>query len=352
MIDYQDLDAAVAARVLTAEQRAALIDLSRERAQPSLGADEENFRFITGFNDIFVTIAAVLLLTALATLGARILPDAIGGGVGVAIGSWVLAEYFTGRRRMALPSIVLLIAFIGGLFAVGVGLAESAGLLGPSPEPPVGAFVGAAALAVAGAIAHWRRFRVPITIAAGALAAVALVASLVGFGLMSAGIEGKAAEDILLATGFVGGLIVFALAMRFDMGDRERLTRRTDIAFWLHLLAAPLLVHPLFVLLGLFGGELGTGQAVAVVAIYLALTVVALMIDRRALLVSALAYVIYAIFALFRTADAIDLQVALSCLVIGSFLVMLSAAWRQIRGRVMTWVPENVAARLPVSAAA
>ncbi len=33
--------------------------------------------------------------------------------------------------------------------------------------------------------------------------------------------------------------------MRFDMTDPERLTRRTDIAFWLHLLAAPLIVHSL-----------------------------------------------------------------------------------------------------------
>ena len=31
--------------------------------------------------------------------------------------------------------------------------------------------------------------------------------------------------------------------MSFDISDRERLTRRADCAFWLHLLAAPLIVH-------------------------------------------------------------------------------------------------------------
>ena len=41
------------------------------------------------------------------------------------------------------------------------------------------------------------------------------------------------------------GLAVFALAMRFDLSDPKRQTRRTDIAFWLHMLAAPLIVHPL-----------------------------------------------------------------------------------------------------------
>ena len=34
----------------------------------------------------------------------------------VAVTSWGLAEYFTRQRRMALPSIVLLLAFVGGVF--------------------------------------------------------------------------------------------------------------------------------------------------------------------------------------------------------------------------------------------
>src|SRR5438874_3733945 len=34
-------------------------------------------------------------------------------------------------------------------------------------------------------------------------------------------------------------------AMAFDASDRERATRRADCAFWLHLLAAPLIVHSL-----------------------------------------------------------------------------------------------------------
>ena len=39
------------------------------------------------------------------------------------------------------------------------------------------------------------------------------------------------------------GIAVFLAAMKFDMSDRNRVTQRTDIAFWLHLLAAPLIVH-------------------------------------------------------------------------------------------------------------
>jgi hypothetical protein len=45
------------------------------------------------------------------------------------------------------------------------------------------------------------------------------------------------------------GLRVFAAAMSFDLSDRDRMTRRSDCAFWLHLLAAPLIVHSLISLI-------------------------------------------------------------------------------------------------------
>ena len=42
---------------------------------------------------------------------------------------------------------------------------------------------------------------------------------------------------------FVAGLGVFAFAMRWDLQDPERITRRSDVAFWLHLAAAPLIAR-------------------------------------------------------------------------------------------------------------
>ncbi|MBL7396161.1 hypothetical protein INQ29_25350, partial [Escherichia coli] len=76
---------------------------------------EEHFKLLTGFNDIFVAIAAALILVAAARIGAyfgvmaigagpeeRIVGgNMIGGGFAVAATSWMLAEYFTARRRMA-----------------------------------------------------------------------------------------------------------------------------------------------------------------------------------------------------------------------------------------------------------
>ncbi len=136
--------------------------------------------------------------------------------------------------------------------------------------------------------------------------------------------------------------------MRWDSSDRERTTRRSDVAFWLHLLAAPMIVHPIFTLLGLNEGNATVSEALMVVALYIAMGVTALAIDRRALLVSALAYVLYALTELFKTFGAVELNIALTALVIGSSLLMLSAFWHQARRAVVRPLPADLQARLPV----
>src|SRR2546430_17743581 len=80
---------------------------------------------------------------------------------------------------------------------------------------------------------------------------------------------------------------MFLFAMWWDGSDRARLTRRADVAFWLHLLAAPMIVHPVFTLLGLTTGHANVGEGLAVVALYIVLGITALAVDRPPLLVSA-----------------------------------------------------------------
>ena len=74
----------------------------------------------------------------------------------------------------------------------------------------------------------------------------------------------------------------------------------------------------------------------------------ALAIDRRALLVSALAYVLFALSALFKQFGAVQLNVALTALVIGSALLMLSAYWHQARKLVVTLLPVPLQSKLPL----
>jgi hypothetical protein len=193
---------------------------------------------------------------------------------------------------------------------------------------------------------HWKRFMVPITVAAGtaALAATAVALVLAITGVPSP--DGTLPMILVL----IAGIGVFALAMWWDKSDRLRQTRRSDVAFWLHLLAAPMMVHPIFHLLGVTrGDDIGSGAAILVVGIYIAFGLIALAIDRRALLVSALAYVLFAMTQLFRTFGAVELNVALTAFVIGSALLLLSAFWQNARAAVVGMLPDNLANQLPAT---
>jgi hypothetical protein len=359
MYSESDIEAAVTAGALTPEAAAQLRDfVAGQRSLPP--ADEEHFRLLTGFNDIFVGLAAMILLVAVGWI-ANTIPPRIEGvgpspfaGFFVAATAWGLAEFFTRQRRMALPSIILLLAFVLGIFAtVGVGgvfLVQSAygdnlgNVLGEAMARTLAMTVlSAAALAAAiGAWIHWRRFAVPVTVAVGVAALAALVVGLVAIALG----DRQWVPDFLLGVVLVLGLGVFAYAMWWDASDVRRETRRSDVAFWLHLLAAPMIVHPVFTLLGLTRGSAGAGEAVVVIGLYVLLGLAAVAVDRRALLVSALAYVLWALNDLFRTAGAVELSFALTALVIGSALLMLSAFWAQTRGAVLGRFPAGFRARL------
>ncbi len=172
------------------------------------------------------------------------------------------------------------------------------------------------------------RFMVPITVAAGAVAVVAVVLSLIAGSI-------PAAREAIYVLVLLAGIAMFAYAMRWDMSDLERRTRRSDVAFWLHLAAAPMIAHSTFNLLGVFNGNVAPGMAVVVLVLYVAFAFVALAVDRRALLVSSLAYVLYAMYSLFEGAGAVELAWAFTALVIGSALLLLSAFWQPTRARVV-----------------
>ncbi len=335
MYSESDIDGAVTAGALSPSAAAAFRDhVAAGRSTPAV--DEEHFRLLTGFNDIFVAIALVLLLAALGQIGGSIATGL--GGALIAGASWPLAEYFTARRRMALPSIVLLLAFVGGVAgAVGGFVAEPLQDSSDQTKAIIGA--GAALVATGAAWLHWRRFKVPITVAAGALAAVGVAA-----GLLLAAVPGIG--DAIYPVLLIGGLGVFALAMRWDMSDPLRQTRRSDVAFWLHLAAAPLIAHSTFQMLGVFDGDIGGGRAAVVLALYVLFAGIALAVDRRALLVSSLVYVLYAMYSLIRDAGAVELGAAITGLVIGSALLTLSAFWHPMRRRVVGALG-GVARRLP-----
>jgi MFS family permease len=357
MYSQQELDDAIASGVISAEAAAAFrAHVEGRRALPI--ADEEQFRLITGFNDIFVSIAAAILLFAVGWIGQSIgqatglVIDGDGPSflapLAVAAASWALALFFTARRRMALPSILLLLAFVLGVFGTAaMGLSQGIGEELLNNNPAMQGIIAAMSAAVAAAAAwfHWRSFRVPITVAAGA-ASVAAIA--VGLLIAALGPTVESATNIILGLVLLLGIGIFLLAMWWDSSDRARVTRRADVAFWLHLLAAPMIVHPVFTLLGLNSGTATLGEGFVVILLYVAIGITALAIDRRALLVSALAYVLWALADLFKRFGAVELNIALTALVIGSALLLLSAFWHQARAAVVRPLPESLRARLPL----
>jgi hypothetical protein len=292
--------------------------------------DEENFRLINGFNDIFVVIASALLLGSLAWLGFIISPPL--AGIAVAAGSWGLAEYFVNKRRMALPAIALLLAFLGGLFATPILF---------RPEVKEYAFIAAGLITTVGALMHWSRFHVPITVAAGTATLCAFAAACLFY--VAPVLIGYINHIVL-----VFGLLVFGLAMVWDSKDTLRQTRASDTAFWLHLISAPMIVHPIFNSLGVLDGNSGLMISAVVLGLYVLLAVIAIAVDRRAIMVSALVYVIYTFSTLLENVGFVTYSFAITGLCIGSTLLLLSAFWHSCRKGIVSSLPQPIQLKLPV----
>ena len=352
------LDLAIRDGLIQPGQAIALRSLARQEALAGMSdglpepVDEERLRFVTGFADIFVTIGIALFLGATAYLIGRATTAVVTTGTAAAL-AWALAEFFTRIRRMALPSIVLLVVFAATSFAtLAILLDVSDAAVGRSiwgwpghlmkldtPTPVRAALAGLGTAALVGL--HYWRFRVPITIAAG-LATLLFCALMVLFAL-----DPEMSARTISIEVLVSGLVAFAVGMAFDLRDPQRLTRRTDIAFWLHLLAAPLIVHSLFALLDVVRGPLGPGSASLVLAIFAGLAIVALVVDRRAILVSGLAYAGWALTSLIRNLASGDTTGAIAIMLMGAVVLLLSAGWAPLRRALLSMLPHDFAARLP-----
>lgn len=329
MISEDHIQSAIAAGILDeATANALKAHAIAANSTASDVADEEHFRLISGFNDIFVVIASLLLLSSLSWIG-----GAVFGSLLAAVAAWGLAEFFVLKRRMALPAIVLLLAFVGYLFAASKGVMIPIGIEGAQ------SFIIPSIVATIAAWLHWLRFKVPITIAAGTAALVAtLLASLA---------SSHAPASLFTPIAILLGLGVFAFAMYWDKQDTQRQTRKSDVAFWLHLLAAPIIIHPVFDLIGVLNGNINLVQASFVLILYIAIAIISLLIDRRALMVSALGYVVYVFSTLLNDMGHVGIGFAITAFTIGSALLLLSAFWHKCRAYLLNLVPSKLKSYLP-----
>lgn len=335
----EDLRAAVAAGILTEAQAASVTALanSRNGRRAALPAEDEPFEFFRGFSEIFISIGLVILLsgvTALLTVFGSfalltLVPLATAGI------AWWWAGYFTLKRRMTLPSMVLATAYGTGIVIFAFSLLARSGF-----DDRAIAIAGFS-LSAAAMVLWYRHFRLPFSafLAGGAIlgAVYSLTASVSSLAVLL-GAEGyrglfDLGESPAFATATLAfGIGAFLVGMWFDTRDPHRLGRHSATAFWCHLLAAPALVNTVSVTL-LNGGGIGF------LAIALALvTLLALVIDRRSFLTAAIAYIAIVIgWVMGETGGTSWIFVLL---LLGAFITAIGTWWVQLRAVVMRALPD------------
>jgi hypothetical protein len=346
-----ELNAAVGAGVIgraDADRLAAFLAERRGAGGDAVddpAGDAEAIRFVRGFHDVFLTIGVILLLTGIG-YSAQILASGL-WPYPVAIAAWLLAEYFTRAKRLTLPSIVLSIAFgmTGGLALTAIAAALL--VAGPLEAQSTFAAPGGGRLRdtlapfamLAASLIFYLRFRLPFTLAQMVVAAAVAI----GFSV-------SAPFQASKLTFLIMGVATFMLALYYDLKDPERRTIAADNAFWLHLTAAPLIVHTV---IGFVWADttsnLTLPAALATMAVIFGLALIALIIDRRALLVAGLFYFGAALFIVIRnTAIEEGAVFAVTILILGGALLLLGIGWRPVRRAVVTaLMPPEMALRLP-----
>lgn len=298
----------------------------------TISADEENFRLISGFNDIFVSIASLLLLFSAGWLGFQF-AEPVGYFIAAAI-AWFLSVYFVIKKKLALPAIVFLVTFVVSTVGCIFFMLQSYGFEKPA------SMVLASGFGALAAWLHWYKFKVPITVAAGVASLVACLISIITTQVPSL-------KDYVLVFVMASGVMAFFIAMYWDSQDTERKTRKSDVAFWLHLLSAPLIVHPIFSGMGILMAEGSIEKICVVIALYIFLGLVSVAIDRRALMVSSLIYILYALTALFKTYGMVSFSFSIAGIFIGTLLLLLSAFWHKSREILWRFLPEYIKPYLP-----
>lgn len=312
---------------------------------PDIEEDPEAPRFVRGFHDILITIGVVLGLGGLFGMIIVVSENWLVGALATAGVAWLLAEHLVRRLRLALPAIALSIAVVT---TIGVSVAAFLSASVDTLDIEAGGVPAFLAAAFAAGLFFWR-FRVPFSLALlfGSLGG-AIIAGYMQ--LVDSYMLDRGGEILLLAL----ALVVFAVALAFDFSDPQRRTRRSDYAFWLHLMAAPALIGSVMnFLVGVgsvfaIGSTLSAVDAAIIVATMAVMSVLAILIDRRAFLVAGLGYLGAAIFAIAdNTPLSGSVTAAVTVMAVGLTVLVLALGWQTARARLLALAPERLRAVLP-----
>ena len=280
---------------------------------------EEPLKFIRSFGDVFITLGVVLLVIAINMLQLAGYYYLIPAG-----GFIVLAEWLVRVRRLALPGIAILISilyFVNKAIEFDHQNATTFGL-------------GVLCLT---SLLFYLRYKMPFSL-------LPLAAGLVAIGITQIGLD--VIKQPLIFTGF--GLLVFIVAMWFDMRDTARESHLSDSAFWLHLLASPLIVHGAMISM-LFSEQewiLALGKEMIIVGFFGGILMLALLLDRRAMLISTQLYMIYALTQLLQgqlsSAQNIPIYILMG---LGLFVIFFGTYWYKTRRLIFGFLSGSVISR-------
>lgn len=345
MIDTDDIRAAVGSGLLTEAQAASLTALahSRRGAREGLNPGDEPFELFRGFNEVFIMIGLVILGAGwMGVVGWTIYgqletwrSSAITYSAITAALIWLLGEYFIRRRRMVGPAILITLMFAG---TAAFGLSQQFAQVFMLAREDYSSLILPGLLTVAAVIVFWLRFKVPFAMALIALGlfATALLAAATRSSTPESltDIFVFSAESSFAWITLALGVATFIVAMLFDGSDPHRVTRRSTQGFWLHLVAAPMIINT--VALSILSNETD-GAYSAILAAMTAFAIVAIIIDRRSFLLAAIAYVVSVVATLNPALE--DSSAAFLILALGLFLVLLGAFWARIRAFFLTLLP-------------
>ncbi len=352
MPTLEDLSAAVDQGIISAQQQTELADFfAGKRDETATVARDEAPRFFRSFNDLFIGLGVAILAFALIMM-AGLMPDAekitqfslfiLFSGL-----FWLLAEWITLKRRINFPSIIISI-FFGYFFFTAMKWGWQAFFLSEqstgfnSKDMRYGIFI-VAALSSGAMACFFARFRLPFSILlfAVGLLFTALTALICLFG-------SDAIEPFLRWILLAAGLGIFAIAMYFDSQDPLRTQRTSDHGFWLHLLAAPIITHSILwtTLQPLVSstpnkGPVADAMLFIVLAMFIVFSLIALVIDRRALLISSLGYASAALgYILYKFNIEGSIVLILTLILISLLILSLGTGWYKLRALVFKMLPD------------
>ena len=342
MLTRADLDEAVKAGIITEQQSVQLLSLPEQRRQARhLSAQgDERFVFMKNFNEFFIALGVVLLGIGLWAAASTL--SFVGAAFPVIFIAvmWGLAEYLTRKLKLTLPSIVLAIFIVPGLAYYVRGVLGS-GTEGAAWFSTVSDLRLPGLAAIVAALLFYLRFRLPFALLLLAGSCV------VTFFAVAVRFFDEPSPAVTYGLFLIAGLITLAAAQWYDMSDRERLTRRSDCGFWLTLIAAPLIVHPIAGMIS-SGAEATAQSNILTIAAVILFAIIALIIDRRAFLVSSLAYLGGALVYAFTQLGGEQNAIWITLLLMGVSVILLGVGWHRARRAVMQFVPSSLAQNLPV----